>query len=267
MATQFLNYTENPLNFQKFKKNPKNSNLKSFWAFLLSILIYISVFYFFNLSLSTLFCTTEFWFIISNTLILIIATDFGAFSSSKDHDFYDDYGKLNNSLRIINPKHRTTEEVDEEPGEKIIEMVVADDDRSKNQETVENNKTEIPENNEEDDQSENPNEKIEENEREIISSLNSEVENGAHEVKKIKVQCARSNSDKAILTAAAAEKEEKMVLRRTLSERQEEPRSEENEFSRMSDEELNRRVEEFIRRCNRQIRLQAAAKNRQNWEI
>ncbi|PIN04057.1 hypothetical protein CDL12_23404 [Handroanthus impetiginosus] len=264
MAMPFLNYTENPLNFHKLKKKPKNSNLKSFWAFLLSVLIYISVFYFFDLSLSTLLCTTKFWFIISNNLILIIATDFSAFSSSKDHGFYDELSKSNNSVRTTIPKHRI-EEVDEEPREKIIEMDAADDHR-KNQETVENNKAEILETNDKDDQTENPNEKFEENEREIISNLNSEVENGALEVKRRKVKCARSNSDKAILTAAAAEmeaaeKEEKMVLRRTMSERQEEPRSEENEFSRMSDEELNRRVEEFIRM------FKAAAKNRQDLEI
>ncbi|PIN06925.1 hypothetical protein CDL12_20510 [Handroanthus impetiginosus] len=235
MAMPLLNFPQNPLNFEKSQKNPKNqysSTLKSFWAFLLSIFIYISVFYIFNLSPSTLFCTTKFWFFIANTLILIILADFGSFSSYKEDDFYEEYVK--NTVRTKNNfptfEAQYVKIVENDPKQEEVELKIIKMDRIK----VIN------------DGPQNPNEKFE---------------------KKKKKKCGRSNSDKAIITAAevgAEENKKKRVLQRTLSERQnEETTFQENEFSTMSDEELNRRVEEFIRRCNRQIRLQAVARRNQ----
>ncbi|KAF4381859.1 hypothetical protein G4B88_001154 [Cannabis sativa] len=86
---------ENPMKF--YKPNNKeyyyynyynynklgNKGMVSFFASILSVFIYTSIFYYtFNLSISTLFHNSKFWFLISNTLIIIIAVDYGAFSSS-----------------------------------------------------------------------------------------------------------------------------------------------------------------------------------------
>ncbi|KAG6419343.1 hypothetical protein SASPL_121563 [Salvia splendens] len=197
----------------------KKSNLNSFYFFFVFIIMYISTFYIFNLSPSTLIRTTKFWFIMSNTLILIIAADSGAFS-------LQDYAKDNlpptplsynfptKYVPTITPNHHHHTPQDDsldQPPEKIIQVVVvaaSDDDHIVlTQETLE---IEKQTGGKDDDEKESEIERVEE---EVVETL------------------------------SEAEREE-------------------DEYSRMSDEEVNERVEEFIRRFNRQIRLQAVRNRR-----
>ncbi|XP_073313630.1 uncharacterized protein [Primulina huaijiensis] len=287
MATKFINPTEsNSLNFQKFKKKPNNSSPKSFWAFLLSLLLYVSVFYAFNLSNSTLLCTTKFWFFISNTLIFIIAADFGAFSSSKEAEFYEEYARYSNAMKATDrfpfpfqlqyPKiveitltenDQKEEDHYEKPQEKIINMMCSSTTKNDDPHEPEENKPDISffvqgkKPNTENVLSEN----FETKKQEIINIP--PFKNEAHAAKK-RPRATSFRSNSATTVEITSKIDEKLVLNRTLSEGHEEPpRYEENdEYSRMSDEELNTRVEEFIRRFNRQIRLQAS-KGRQNFAV
>ncbi|KAF7121004.1 hypothetical protein RHSIM_Rhsim13G0115100 [Rhododendron simsii] len=78
-----------PLKLQGSKQKDQKPNGISFWALLFSIFVFVSVFYIFNLSPSSLLNTTKFWFFIFNTLILIIAVDFGA--SKKQAEIYEEF--------------------------------------------------------------------------------------------------------------------------------------------------------------------------------
>jgi len=242
--------SQNPWENNPKKVEGKSSRI-SFWAFLLSVFIYISIFYIFDLSPSSLFNTTKFWFFISNTLVLIIAADFGAFSSARNYNIPDLYTSARPSsfpsfesqyremtkpsIKVENSREEKGHQLHSTP-EKIKQVVVV------------NNSEAAPENEIE--------KKVEEK---VTPEISSKAYNAARHV--------RSLSEKAF--PVAKKMENQIVLRRTESEKQEEnheeeeeeEEEEENEFSAMSDEELNRRVEDFIRRSNMQIRLQAAARN------
>ncbi|XP_059670858.1 uncharacterized protein LOC132316365 [Cornus florida] len=240
MATPYL--AENPIKSNKFKDYPQKANGIS-RSFLLSIFIYISIFYFFNLSPSTLFNTTKFWFFISNTLILIIAADSGAFSSSKNQGLYEEYVKHSHS-RVSSSSSFESQYPEIVEKSNIIPQkeLIAIENSQEKKEIIAVHERESPEKN-----------------GELLENSNSEmapkIDNEAREKKKNETRFVRSVSDKAI---PVKENDNHIVLRRSETEKREPNEKSEDEFSEMSDEELNKRVEEFIQRFNRQIRLQAA---------
>lgn len=197
--------------FLNHNLNFKKSNLNSFRAFLLSIFIYISIFYIFNLSPSTLVHTTKFWFILSNTLIFIIAADSRTFDDNnvRPEAATQDlpYFQTKHHKTTTSSKHHAQLLVhdDQQPPEKIIGVVVAAADPIESQNALQKQRRRKNE--------------------------------------------AEKTDDKKKKEEITAEGNERIL-------------EEDDEFSRMSDEEVNRRVEEFILRFNRQIRVQAAMNRR-----
>ncbi|KAK4857405.1 hypothetical protein QYF36_000125 [Acer negundo] len=120
----------------KYREYPQRAKgTTSFIVFVFSIFVYMSIFYLLNISPSTFLNNNKFWFFISNTLILIIAAEYGAFSSSKNkHDLYEEYVKHSQLARsttstnissFVPPKKEEVEyQSFQENQEKALEIVV-----------------------------------------------------------------------------------------------------------------------------------------------
>ena len=225
MAKTRPNLVEDSIKPYKSSKDyPQKAKGLSFYASLFSIFIYISVLYIFNLSPSALFYTTKFWFFLSNTLILIIAVDYGAYSSSKEkQDLYQEYvmrTQVKNFPSFVSqnpetPKQNTPKQkVDNFQEKKVVHV--------------------FPE-------------------RNLQAVIKSDPEKPSEDLReKIKAKTyRRSKSEQAKRVVID---ESKNIIMSSETEK-----NKENEFSTMSDEELNRRVEEFIQRFNREIRLQSTS--------
>ncbi|KAJ4975295.1 hypothetical protein NE237_000401 [Protea cynaroides] len=233
MEKSLLNL-EKPIKDNLTEKTYK-SNRFSISAFVFFIFICFSMVHF-HPSPSELFHNTKFWFLLSNALILIIAADSGAFSSSKQkYDIYEEY-MMNSRARnassfvpdktlITNSKPTIATSIIKAPPleiEKLPESIQEHVLTSDNSENLEEDTTETSEG--------------EETYVEDACETN-------------EIQRSRSQE---VISVTGNENKKSLIRSATEGCRQ---RSDENEFSTMSDEELNRRVEEFIR-FNRQMRLQ-----------
>ncbi|XP_043687741.1 uncharacterized protein LOC122638956 [Telopea speciosissima] len=242
MEKSLLNLKK-PIKANPIEKPHSKSNRFSISAFLFFIFFCFSMLHF-HPSPSKLFHNTKFWFFLSNALILIIATDSGAFSSSKHKDdTYEEY-LMNNRARInvsSNSKPTTAtsfiKELPPPPPPQPEKSLVIDTESKK-----------LPESMPEDVSYKSGNfESLEDNKAETRREQETHVEDDGCETKEIR----RSKSEEWISVTG---NENKKSLSRSVTEGHEQS-SEEKELWAMSDEELNRRVEEFIR-FNRQMRLQ-----------
>lgn len=273
---------KNDKEYYNYPQNNYKAKDMSFFAFIFSVFVYISVFYIFNLSPSTLFNNAKFWFLISNTLILIIAADYGAFSSSNDNkrDVYDEYLAHSEAA-----KRRSSSLSFESEYSDIAKKtnVVVDKKRQEDHSPMQEKKKERVIADQEGEIREKKLQIVAKHDQELNKNLGNTTQEEEDIQEKTIVVCEENKTSKQqakTYRRSKSEKDKRVVMDESYNKNSDRllmRRSETNivdhenynnhveddinEFSTMSDEDLNRRVEEFIQRFNRQIRLQARAYN------
>ncbi|CAL1403095.1 unnamed protein product [Linum trigynum] len=256
--------------------NPKTAspNNISFMASLISISIYVSLFYICHISPSQLLRNPSFWWVISNTLVLIIAADYGAFSSSAAsvqpcHDHHDSYEIMRRTsvrtrfppanvvpttaaapLPPIPPPELVTKE---QAGRALARRLVCneknvDDDEGMRRSMLRKGGSEsarytCPPRGDND---------------EVSAALRrSKSERGKRRVMIDESRNVVRRFEKVIVVPTPAEEEEEDSGHR--HEEDSDGDDDSSEYAKLSTEELNKRVEDFIQRFNTQIRLQNQA--------
>ncbi|CAA7033749.1 unnamed protein product [Microthlaspi erraticum] len=267
---------ENP-KFEPYKPKKRCYYSSSVLSIFLSIVTYILIFYVFEVSPSSIFKDTKVLFFISNALILIIAVDYGAFTNKESHDFYGEYAAASavamrsrgdnyspipvftyqenpRGEEIKNPKDAEIKNTREEDSmvkdiacissalEKIVHVV--SEEQPRDQVAIEKSKPVTDE---------------------IVTV--EEACNIRNHVNPKSYGRTKSDKPRRMKITEEAKSKRKSYRRsesdsskwRVVPQKWENVEEESEEFSKMSNEELNSRFEEFIQQFNRRNRLQSRA--------
>ncbi|EOA36979.1 hypothetical protein CARUB_v10009943mg [Capsella rubella] len=269
---------ENP-KFEPYKPKKRRCYYSfSLLSIFLSIFTYILIFYVFELSPSSIFKDTKVLFFISNTLILIIAADYGAFTHKESQDFYSEYttaaatmrSRVDNYSHIpvltYQEKYTRHEEIknskdvetknpkeEEEEAPPVVKEIVCVSPPEKIVRVV----------NEEKPRHDVAIEKYKPITDQTVVSL--EVCDARKHVNPKLYGRSKSDKPRRKRLSEGIETKRKSYGRRksdsstwmVVPEKWENVKEESEEFSKMSNEELNKRVEDFIQRFNKQIRSQS----------
>ncbi|KAJ4903610.1 Uncharacterized protein Rs2_17561 [Raphanus sativus] len=269
--TQTPSYTvENP-SFEPTKVKNQYNIYYSFLPILLSIFTYILIFYVLDVSPLLIFNNTKILFFISNTLVLFIAADYGAFAERENHDLYGEYAARTRSDRSENSDYGMglAEEIkkcekqkeavlpryllhkEDEVPEKTLQVVSENTPRSKliqkQEPTTENNIS--------NGETCNARKKVNPKPYGRSKSDKARSERRHQEIKPRPKSYRRSKSDDSSKWMVVHK--EKKKAHEEAEEKWENVREESEEFAKMSNEEVNRRVEDFIQRFNRDIKRQS----------